>query len=52
MEGVGLYFSFLTQHKIEIIGQPQAPTALPLGKELEVPIELEAGWALELLWTL
>jgi len=37
---------------MEISGQPQDPTALPLGKELEVPIEIEAGWALEPLCTI
>jgi hypothetical protein len=37
---------------MEVGGKSQAFTALPLGKELEVPTELEAGWAVEPLWAL
>jgi hypothetical protein len=36
---------------LEVSGQFNAPIALPLGKEPQVPIGYEVGWTLELVWT-
>jgi len=36
---------------MEVNGQFQTPAALPLGKELPVPIALEVGRATEPVWT-
>jgi hypothetical protein len=36
---------------MEVIGQLQTPTALPLGKQPCLPIEQEAGLVLKPIWT-
>jgi hypothetical protein len=36
---------------MEVSSQLHAPAALPPGTELPVPIEYEAGWAPEPVWT-
>jgi hypothetical protein len=42
---------FWTRHYMEVSGQLHAPPALLLRKESLVPLGLEAGWALEPVWT-
>jgi hypothetical protein len=37
---------------MKVSGQLQAPAALPPGEKLPVPIEQEAGWVPESVWTL
>jgi hypothetical protein len=40
-----------SRHQLEVSGQLHGPAALPLGKELPVPIVWKAGWAPEPVWT-
>jgi hypothetical protein len=35
---------------MEVSAQPDTSTALPPGKNLPVPIEQDASWALEAVW--
>ena len=35
---------------MEVSGQPYTPATLPSGIDPQIPIELEAGWAPELVW--
>jgi hypothetical protein len=43
--------SFLTS-ELGVSGQPQAPAALPPGKETQVPILWKARWVPEPVWKL
>jgi hypothetical protein len=42
----------LTRNLMMASGQPHSPATLLMGKEPTVPIEQEALWAPELVWTL
>jgi hypothetical protein len=44
-------FTFFTFYETEVIDQIHAQVALPPGKELQVSILQEAGWASEPVWT-
>ena len=49
--GAGVFLHSFLISTLDETGQPQAPVALLALKELSVPIEYEAEWDQQLVWT-